>query len=319
MNSWIIGKIQGGGELTGEMTQRLDTMKISSHPMFGVISLNEQIVFQGPGNERLKPHDLWGKREEGDNTTHNFNSYRIPVPSGFNIDLFQTLAEGHEDMQMFELLRYGFPLDVGEEFDPAHNVINHSSAIKFPEQVQKYIDEEVQYGALKIADVTKFKFLHKSPLMLRPKEGKNRRIILHLSWPKNPGASVKACVPENRYLNTEFTLKLPTVDTICPIINAFEVPVMLYKFDLAHAFRQIPIDPLDVAYLGINWGGNDYIDTALEFGFRHGSAICQRITDAVRFILGKHGIKVINYIDDLLQLCRRLRHLAHFSLLKVCY
>jgi hypothetical protein len=31
---------------------------------------------------------------------------------------------------------------------------------------------------------------------------------------------------------------------------------MLYKIDLARAFRQIPIDPLDVAYLGINWGGN---------------------------------------------------------------
>jgi hypothetical protein len=111
MNSWSIGKIQRGGELTGEMPQRLDIMKIS-HPMFGIIPLNEQIVFQGPGNERQKAHDLWGKREEGDNKTHNFNSYHIPVPSGFNVDLFQTLAEGHEDMQMFELLRYGFLLEV---------------------------------------------------------------------------------------------------------------------------------------------------------------------------------------------------------------
>jgi hypothetical protein len=78
-----------------------------------VIPLNEQVIFQGPGNSSKNPQELWGKRDKGDNTTHNFNSYRIPVPSGFNADLFQRLADGHGDMQVFELLRYGFPLDVG--------------------------------------------------------------------------------------------------------------------------------------------------------------------------------------------------------------
>jgi hypothetical protein len=138
----------GGVNITGEMPQRLDTIETSPHPIFGVIPLNEQIVFQGPGNESLDPQVLWGKREKGDSTKHNFNSYHIPVPSGFNVDLFQSLAEGHGDTQMFELLRYGYPLDVGEEFDPADNVFNHSSVIKFLEQVQKYIDEEMNYGAL---------------------------------------------------------------------------------------------------------------------------------------------------------------------------
>jgi hypothetical protein len=78
------------------------------------------------------------------------------------------MAEGHGDTQVFELLRYGFPLDVGEEFEPADNVTNHSSAIKYPEQEQKYIDDEMNYGALKKADATVFNFLHKSPLMSRP-------------------------------------------------------------------------------------------------------------------------------------------------------
>jgi hypothetical protein len=31
-------------------------------------------------------------RVKGDNTIHNFNSYRVPVPSGFNVDLFQEMA-----------------------------------------------------------------------------------------------------------------------------------------------------------------------------------------------------------------------------------
>jgi hypothetical protein len=45
-------------------------------------------------------------------------------------------------------------------------------------------------------------------------------------------------------------------------------------------------------------GGNQYCDTTLPFGFRHGSAICQRVTDAIRHILKKHGITIVNYIDD---------------------
>jgi hypothetical protein len=131
------------------MPQKLDTIETSTHPIFGVIPLNEQIVFQGLFNKSLNPQVVWGKREKGDNT------------------LFQSLAEGHVDTQMFELLKYGFPLDIGEEFDPADSVMNHLSAVKFPEQVQKYIDDEMNYGALKKADATVFKFLHKLPLMSR--------------------------------------------------------------------------------------------------------------------------------------------------------
>jgi hypothetical protein len=74
--------------------------------------------------------------------------------------------------------------------------------------------------------------------------------------------------------------------------------VYLFKIDLARAFRQIPLDPLDAAYLGIYWAGNTYVDTALSFGWRHGSAACQRITDAIRFILRRYGIITVNYIDD---------------------
>jgi hypothetical protein len=136
-------------------------------------------------------------------------------------------------------------------------------------------------------DTSNFKFIHNSPLMTHPKDGDKRRVILDLSWPKQPGASVNLCVPEYKYLDTEFLLKLPTVDHICSIINVFEVPVKLFKIDLAPAFRQLSIDLLDVPYLGINWGGNQYCDTALPFGFRHGSAICQHVTDAIRYILTK--------------------------------
>jgi hypothetical protein len=92
--------------------------------------------------------------------------------------------------------------------------------------------------------------MHFSPLMSRPKEGEAKRIIVDLSWPKEAQASVN-CVLNNSYLGVDFQLKLPTVDHICEIINMYNTPVALFKIDLAQAFHQIPVDPLDVAYLGI--------------------------------------------------------------------
>jgi hypothetical protein len=100
------------------------------------------------------------------------------------------------------------------------------------------------------------------------------------------------------YVNLPFSLKLLTIDTICAIINAYKQPVTLFKIDLARAFRQIPIDPLDVPFLGLHWGGADYVDKSLVFGYRHGSAICQRISDLVRYILKCRHVLVVNYIDD---------------------
>jgi hypothetical protein len=172
-----------------------------------------------------------------------------------------------------------------------------TSAEKFPDDVKKFIETELRHGALVgPVDTENYDNIHISPLMSRPKEGDARRIIVDLSWPKKEGASVNSGVPENKYLDCEFILKLPTVDPICKIINAFEVPI--YKINLARAFRQIPIDPLDIVNLGVEWEGNCYLNTVLPFDFRHGSAICQRITDAMRYILSKTNITLVNYIDD---------------------
>jgi hypothetical protein len=194
---------------------------------------------------------------------HNFNSYKVPVPSGFKIEKFRELASGYWDEQLFELLKYGFPLDVGPSFKPSNKQYNHSSADKYPEHVKKYIDKETAAGALKELDRNKFKFQHTSPLMSRPKDSNGRRIILDLSWPQEMGASINACVPVDSYLNKKISLKLPTVDNIITIVNSFSTPVHIFKIDLARAFRQIPLDPLDVSYLGINWQGVTYFDTAL--------------------------------------------------------
>ena len=70
---------------------------------------------------------------------------------------------------------------------------------------------------------------------------------------------------------------------------------MIFKIDISGAFRHVKVDPLDYPLLGLTLD-NHYFDTCVPFGYRHGSAIFQRLTDAIRYIM---ATKNYCYIDDL--------------------
>ena len=59
------------------------------------------------------------------------------------------------------------------------------------------------------------------------------------------------------------------------------------------------MDPFDYNKLGLKWDGF-YFDSCLPFGFKRGSKMFQRISDAIRYILAKQNHQIINYIDDLI-------------------
>ncbi|XP_019622994.1 PREDICTED: uncharacterized protein LOC109469050 [Branchiostoma belcheri] len=73
----------------------------------------------------------------------------------------------------------------------------------------------------------------------------------------------------------------------------------MYKRDLRRAYRQIYVDPADYHLLGFQWKGHRYADIVYPFGIRTGALVCQRVTDAVRFIYGTFGYACVNYLDDL--------------------
>ena len=55
----------------------------------------------------------------------------------------------------------------------------------------------------------------------------------------------------------------------------------IYKRDLRHAYRQIPVDPADYQYLGYFWEDMAYFDTVLAMGQRNAAMMCSRTTNAV--------------------------------------
>ena len=133
--------------------------------------------------------------------------------------------------------------------------------------------------------------------MTREKPGAaHRRVIVDLSYPF--GTAVNTGIDPDTYLGTPFLLTLLTIDTITHKVKENGKGSLLYKIDLSRAFRHVKLDPKDYNLLGLYLEGA-YFDSCLPFGLKHGSAIFQRISDAIRFIMSKSNFSVMNYIDDI--------------------
>ena len=228
----------------------------------------------------------------------NFMHCRIPVQTQLCIKEWEKVLQGYWDTQLIDLLSFGFPLDFDRKTSLKCDNKNHSSAIDYPEDVEMYLQEEAQFGAIMGPFlVDPIPHCHKSPFMTREKpHSDHRHVIVDLSWPK--GFSVNSGVDKDSYLDTEFVLSLPTIDDITSCVRVSGPGSHLYKIDISRAFRHIKIDPGDLDLLGLTWRDVTYVDTCLPFGSCHGMQIFQRISDAVRHVMRQHGFTVINYVDD---------------------
>ena len=229
----------------------------------------------------------------------NFMGAQICVPSQLNVDKWQTYLEGYWDKQLPFLLRYGFPLDFDHNTPLRSQHKNHSSATDFPQHVEKYFKEEGKFGAIHGPFSTPpLDNFHISPCMTREKpDSDSRRVIVDLSYPE--GQSVNAGVSKDQYLGTPFLLTLPSIDVITQKVKKLGKGSLLYKIDISRAFRHIKIDPGDYNLLGLKLDSY-FFDSCLPFGFRHGSAIFQRVSDAVRHFMAREGHDITNYIDDVI-------------------
>ena len=100
-------------------------------------------------------------------------------------------------------------------------------------------------------------------------------------------------------------MKLPSLDHILPDLEKWGSDARLFKLDISRAFRNVRVDPRDAIHLGLKWDNKYYIDKNLAFGAVHGTAIFETISDLIRFIWAKQGIRVWNYIDDIYAVCHK--------------
>ena len=230
----------------------------------------------------------------------NFLGLRIPVKTQLKIEVWRYHLTGYWDQQLIDLIQYGFPLDFDRSCTLGETIDNHASATAYASHVTKYIQDELQFGAMTGHFDEKPCALHISPFMTRDKaQSELRRTIIDLSWPK--GQAVNDGVNKSIYFGSQFEMHYRTVNKIVKQLNAIGPVANIFKVDISRAFRHIRIDPGDIDLLGLQHQGKYFLDLSLPLGYKLGSFFFMKISDAVCYIMKNNGHNsLLNYIDDLI-------------------
>ena len=222
------------------------------------------------------------------------------IKSDLNIEMWEHYLPETQYKELLDGIKFGFTLGyIGPVSYHAYNK-NHSSAEKFPDHINDYIKKELEQGTLMGPfNSVPFEFSHSSPLMTRDKStSESKRVITDLTFP--PEASINAYIPKNTILGRTRPHHLPKSDDVIEQIDFEYRQYYLYTLDIANAYKNFPIDPMEWPLLTLIWNGQYYIENRLPFGARNSSVTMQSLALAILHILKKHDIQGWMYLDDLL-------------------
>ena len=233
----------------------------------------------------------------------NFEVCQIRVNNRLNMEFLRHMLRDYKDLRVCDFLEFGFPLGCSEDINSLKQnskVKNHKGAREFPLEIKSYLESEIDQGTVlgpfKSNPFESSIFL--SPLNTVAKHDTNeRRIILDLSFPK--GRAVNDFISKEVYLHKKVDLVYPKVDDLVDLIKLKGQGCCLFKKDLKKAFRQIFIDPKDYGKVVFKFKGGLYFDSVLSMGLRSSAFICQRVTNAITYMMFQVGVAILNYLDDL--------------------
>lgn len=226
---------------------------------------------------------------------------RVPLQSALNLSAWESLATGHPyDLWIREMLQFGFPLQYTGPVPKSALADNHSSTVKYPEHIQRFIEKEVSELAM-LGPYDSHPFLtaaHVNPLMTRPKtDPAQRRIIVDLSYPQGQGPN--SFVLKNHVFGTYIHHHLPTIDQALAKAREMDMNVSLAVIDIERAYRNFRIDPIDWPLSVVTFQGQYFLDVALPFGARLSSLYVQKIAEFISRALAARKITPLIYLHDL--------------------
>ena len=242
-------------------------------------------------------------------------SFQPPIPAAIpdtlcqintplNIRAWEAELHAHPDREYVQFHLEGIQQDFHIGFDYAHHSCssvssNMKSASIHPEPIDKYIREEVEAGRIIGPLPDEFKHqvqISRFGVIPKPHQTGKWRLITDLSSPQgssvNDGVDSQLC-----------SLTYASVDEAVSRIKFFGRGTMLAKFDIASAYRIVPVHPVDRLLLGMVWRDKLYVDGALPFGLRSAPKLFTALADGLLWIMGRHGIaESLHYLDDFLVL-----------------
>ena len=226
--------------------------------------------------------------------------------SPLQLDHFQMELHHHPDKSAVAYVISGIRDGFRVGFDPSLVSLksassNMRSSLEHPSVIDSYLQNEVSFG--RVAGPfpePPFPSLHISRFGVIPKNNQpgKWRLILDLSSPE--GHSVNDGIPK-----PPFAVQYVSVDAfIDGIMTLGRGTLLMAKFDVASAYRNVAIHPDDCPLLGMQWRGQYFVDLVLPFGLRSAPFIFTAIADLVEWILvhNYHVTFLRHYLDDFLTL-----------------
>lgn len=228
----------------------------------------------------------------------NFLGAKITLKSDLNLEQWEKMLYTYHDRELCHFLRHGWPIGYHKPDPPISADENHHTAKAFPSHVH-FIEVELGHKAI-IGPFPSKPFspwTRESPLMTRPKKDSDkRRVIVDLSFPE--GSAVNDGINIESIYGTNTTYSLPSVWDLIVQIQASRSTAWLWKADLSRAYRQLRVDPIDTPLLGVKFEDKIYIDLCPPFGCRSSSSACQRVSQAVVYLMAQEGYTVLAFLDD---------------------
>lgn len=229
----------------------------------------------------------------------NFQGAKKTVPSELNLNQWEIELSAYHDKEICHFLRYGWPVGYHLDKPPKSVKENHASARMHNAHVKHYIDTELSHDAIvgPFPAVPFKPWTRLLPLMTRPKrDSDKRRVIVDMSYPDGEGVNVGINISSIYGRDTTYTL--PSIRDLASLIQNVNGTAWLWKADLARAYRQLRVDPIDTPLLGFSVDSQTYIDLCPSFGCRSSSGACQRVSSAVVYIMAKKGFNILAFLDD---------------------
>jgi hypothetical protein len=225
----------------------------------------------------------------------------LPAPrrvTPFVASSWRSLSSGFPDVQVrnrvLEGLEYGFRMMFRGDFGMLRSATrNNPSAYRNGGVVTAYLGEKVRLGAVAGPFRSLPPHFHVSRFGVIPKGVDKFRLILDLSHP--PEASVNEGISKS-----DSSVTFQSVADVIDMVLRGGRGTRMFKFDVARAYRNVPVHEGDRRLLGMRWEGLFYVDLALSFGGRSGAAIFTDVARVLAYILNTRlrASSVMQYLDD---------------------
>ena len=223
------------------------------------------------------------------------DSLRIPLPNqSFNLQAWShALRHYFDGPELVKNFTFGWDISFLSPPDPRHAPANLPSASLAANDVDSYISQELQYGALLgpfLEQDLPFRVFCSPIGTVKKANSSTRRTIIDCS---QRSAGINSWISAHWHRGVLWNLSLPTSDDIVDMVqrNRASFPgtnLKMFKIDFSRWYRFLLLDPGVAPFFALRWNGKIFLDLAYSFGNRGAALSAQRVLWSICWLFRCH-------------------------------